>query len=80
MDEELCSKLDIIAKDRFITRSGLINIAVRDYIAKEEAKSMLADIRLAMEKVQDDGKMDEETKQLFDDFETASKMAMKYSM
>lgn len=41
MPDELVKKLDVLADENFCSRSGVITIAVREWVASEEAKKVL---------------------------------------
>ena len=48
MPDELVRKLDELAKENFCTRSGIVTIAAREYVANTEAKKMLPALEAAI--------------------------------
>lgn len=41
MPDELVKKLDVLAEENYCSRSGVISIAVREWVASQEAKKVL---------------------------------------
>lgn len=68
LNDELLKKMDDYAKENFMTRSGLISVAVRDYINSSEASRALVELSHSMSKIAKSGKLDKATKKQLEDF------------
>lgn len=67
MDEELLSRLDSCAKDVYSNRSGLITVAVSQYLNQVEAVAAVKGVALSLRKIADSGIVtDEQLKELED--------------
>lgn len=67
MDEELLSRLDAWADDSYMTRSGLITVAVSQYLNQVEAVKAVKGVALSLRKIADSGFVtDEQMKELED--------------
>lgn len=69
LDDELMHKIDSYADENYTSRSGYIAAAVNQYIIQHEVVMALKGLSVAMNKIADTGKIDEETKTELEDFE-----------
>lgn len=74
LDDELMQRVDNYADRNYMSRSGLISLAVTQYLNQQEVIFAIKDVSLAIRKIADTGKMDHETIEQFEDFERLSKM------
>lgn len=74
LDDELMQRVDNYADRNYMSRSGLISLAVTQYLNQQELVLAIKDVSLAIRKIADTGKMDHETIEQFEDFERLSKM------
>jgi metal-responsive CopG/Arc/MetJ family transcriptional regulator len=69
IDDELVKRVDNYADKNYLTRSGLISLACSQYLTQNEALMAVKDISLAIRKIADSGKIDEETENKLKEFE-----------
>lgn len=68
LNDELLKRMDNYAKENYMTRSGLISVAVRDYLNSTEASLALVSLSHSMRKIASTGKLDKATKKQLEDF------------
>lgn len=73
-DDELMKRVDAFADENYLSRSGLFQLAVAQYINAQEVTQAIKDMAVAMKKIADTGKVDHETMEQLEDFERLSKM------
>lgn len=76
LDDELMKEVDDFAEKNFMSRSGLLSLAVTQYINANKAVFAMQDLALAMRKIADTNEMDDDTKEKLDDFERTAKFLM----
>lgn len=69
MDEDMKKRIDEYAKSNYASRSGIISIACNQFLNAAEATKAIKTMSMAMKKIADTGKIDEEQKQILQDFE-----------
>lgn len=74
MDDKLFEKVNNYADELYTSRSGFIAMACTNYINQLEATNALKNLSLAMEKIASSNKIDDEAKELLEDFERFSNM------
>lgn len=74
MNDDLMERIDKFADKNYMTRSGLISLACTQYLTQNEALSAVKDIGLAIRKIADNGKIDEESEVKLKEFEIFVKM------
>lgn len=74
IDDNLLERLDKVADDTYMSRSGLISVACAQYINAREIGVALKDISLSVRKIADTGKIDHESIEQLEDFERLVKM------
>lgn len=77
MDDDLLARLDKYASNVYLSRSALVTLAVTSYLNSNDALLAMKDIALAVNKIADQGMLDDETKKQLEDFERLSKMILK---
>jgi hypothetical protein len=66
--------MDEYAEENYLSRSGLVTIAVTQYLNQMQVISAVKEMSLAMRKIADKGNVDEVTMEQLEDFERISKM------
>lgn len=74
LDEELLQRIESFADENYLTRSGLITLAVSQYLIQGEASRAIVDLRLAMRKIADTGIVTDEQLKQMEDFERFARM------
>lgn len=74
LDDDLMRRVDNFADENYMSRSGLISLACSTYLSTVEVSMLLKDMALAMRKIADEGKIDDDTRRQLEDFERLSKM------
>lgn len=69
INEELLDRADKYGEQNYISRSGLISLALSQYLAAQEANAMLKGMSVAMQKIADKGEIDDETLEQLEDFQ-----------
>lgn len=76
LDDELMKEVDDFADKNYMSRSGLLSLAVTQYINQNKAIFAMQDLALAMRKIADTNEMDDETKEQLEDFERTAKFLL----
>lgn len=74
LDDDLMSRADNFADSNYMSRSGLISIALAQYLNQNEAVLAMRDVAVAVKKIADTGKVDHDTMEKLEDFERIAKM------
>lgn len=74
LDDELMQRLDNFADKNYMSRSGLVSLAVTQYLNSNEMILAVKDMALCMRKIADTGVVDHETMEQLEDFERFAKM------
>lgn len=74
LDDELMKRLDDYADRNYMSRSGLMSLAVTQYLNANEMILAVKDMALCMRKIADAGSVDHETMEQLEDFERFAKM------
>lgn len=69
LDDELMKRVDAYADENYMSRSGLISIAVTQYLNTKEMIGAITRMGIAMEKIADKGEIDKQTQQELLDFQ-----------
>lgn len=72
-DDELMKRVDSYAERNYLSRSGLFNLAVTNYLNSVELMSCITDMSVAMQKIADTNEIDDETYEQLKDFERICK-------
>lgn len=79
LDDNLMKRIDDYADENYMSRSGLISLAVTQYLNSADVTRAVKDMALAMRKIADTGTIDEDTQKQLDYFERLSKMLTGHS-
>lgn len=74
IDENLLKRADVYADDNYMSRSGLMSIALTQYLNQNDILKAVTDISVSMRKIADNKELTEEEINQLKDFETFSKM------
>ena len=74
LDDALMERVDAFADANYMSRSGLLSLAVTQYLNSAEAVAAIKEMGLCMRKIADSGKVDHETMEQLEDFERFSKI------
>lgn len=74
INDDLLKRIDNYAQDNYMTRSGIIGTAVTEYLNTREVLMLVKNVSLAIGKIADTGKVDNETMEKLDDFERATRI------
>lgn len=69
LNDDLLAKVDQYADENGMTRSGLIAVALGDYLSARELTSAIKSIAFTMQDIASKGEVDEETQKQLDDFQ-----------
>lgn len=69
LDDELMKRVDAYADENYMSRSGLLSIAVTQYLNTKEMIGAITRMGIAMEKIADKGEIDEQTRHELEDFQ-----------
>ena len=74
LDDKLVERADVFADANYMSRSGLISLALTQYLNTNDALMAIQNLSLAMKKIADTGNLDHDTIEQLEDFERMSKM------
>lgn len=74
LDDELMKRLDDYADRNYMSRSGLVSLAVTQYLNTNEMVLAVRDMSLCMLKIADTGIVDHDTMEQLEDFERFAKV------
>lgn len=74
LDDALMQRVDAFADENYMSRSGLLSLAVTQYLNAADVTKAIKDMALCMRKIADTGTLDADTQQQLEDFERLSKM------
>lgn len=69
LDDELMKRVDTYADENYMSRSGLLSIAVTQYLNAKEMTKAITRMSVALDKIADKGEIDEQTQQELHDFQ-----------
>lgn len=74
LDDALMERVDAYADENYMSRSGLLSLAVTQYLNAADVTKAIKEMALCMRKIADNGTVDRETMEQLEDFERLSKM------
>lgn len=74
LDDELLERVDSFADSNYMTRSGLISLALVQYLNTNEMTLAIKDLSLAVRKIADEQECDDETLRKLEDFERVARL------
>lgn len=76
IDDDLLSRLDKVADDNYMTRSGLVSVACAQFINANELTLAIREISKAVSKIADNGSVDDDTMSKIDDLQRVCNILM----
>lgn len=77
INDELLERVDITADDNFISRSGLISLALVQYLNQADMVKAISNISKCFSVIAETNEIDEETLKTLKDYERLSKLLTK---
>lgn len=74
LDDALMERVDTYADENYMSRSGLVSLAVTQYLNSADVTKAIKDMALCIRKIADTGNIDDETREELEDFERIAKM------
>lgn len=74
MDDALLERADNFADNNYTSRSGLISLALRQYLDSQELMQAMKSMCFAMQVIAEKGEINEEEKQKLDEFKMLVEM------
>ena len=74
IDDELLKRADEAADRNFMTRSGIIQVALNQYLLQDDIMRSVKSMATSMRKIADTGKVDKETMQSLQELEAFAKI------
>lgn len=74
LDDKLARRVDDYADANYMSRSGLITLAVTQYLNAAEVSAAIQDLALSVRKIADKGVVDDATLDELRDFERVAKL------
>lgn len=74
LDDKLAQRMDNFADENYMSRSGLISIAVSQYLNAAEVSRAIQDLAFSVRKIADKGEIDEATLEQLRDFERVANL------
>lgn len=68
LDDELVKRIETYADNNYMSRSGFISLACNQYLASADVVTAVKTLSLAMQKIADNGEVDEQTSKELEDF------------
>lgn len=80
VDEDLMKRVDEYADENYMSRSGLISLALTQYLNAKEMVGAISRMSFALERIADKGEIDEQTQQELADFQRLCVIISKTNM
>lgn len=74
IDDKLLERIDNYADENYISRSGLISMGMSEYLTSKETMLLVKNLGLAVQKIADQGIVDDDTMREIEDFERLCKI------
>lgn len=73
LDDALMARVDAYADANYMSRSGLLSLAVTQYLNAADVTGAIKEMAVCMRKIADAGSLDDETMKQLEDLERLSK-------
>lgn len=70
INDDLLTRVDKYVEQNYSTRSGVISLALSQFLATQEVSNLLRGMNVAMQRIADKGMVDDETYKQLEEFET----------
>lgn len=74
LDDALMERVDAYADENYMSRSGLLSLAVTQYLNASDVTKAIKEMAVCMRKIADNGTVDHDIMEQLEDFERLSKM------
>ena len=74
LDDELLQRADDYADRNYMSRSGLLSLALTSFLNSNEMMLAIRDMSVSIRKIADQGTVDDDTLKQLEDFERLSKL------
>lgn len=74
LKDDLVEKVDKYAKENYLSRSALVSIALNQYLLSHEVSTAIMEMSVAMRRIADTGKLDDEAMRQMEDFERLARL------
>lgn len=74
LDDALMERVDAYADENYMSRSGLLSLAVTQYLNSADVTKAIKDMAVCMRKIADNGTVDPDTLKQLEDFERVARM------
>ena len=74
LDDELLQRADEYADRNYMSRSGLLSLALTSFLNSNEMMLAIRDMSVSIRKIADQGTVDDDTLKQLEDFERLSKL------
>lgn len=74
LDDDLMKRVDQYADENYMSRSGLLSVAVTSFLNQAELSKSICDIAVSMRKIADTGKINHDDVEKLEDFERLARM------
>lgn len=69
MNDDLVSRLEKLADENYMTRSGIISVACAEYVNRAEVISLMKGLTLSINKLANKGLVDDEVADMLNDYQ-----------
>ena len=69
INDDLLTRVDKYVEQNYSTRSGVISLALSQFLATQEVSNLLRGMNVAMQRIADKGMVDDETYKQLEEFE-----------
>ena len=80
LDDELMQRVDAYADENYMSRSGLLSVAVTQYLNQQDVIRAMKGLALSMAKIAETNKIDDDTKKELEDFERIARLLYNFTI
>ena len=74
IDDDLLQRTEHLAKQMYLSKSGLISLSLTQFIAQNAMVNAITDLSVTMRKIAEEGQIDEQSRKELEDFERLVKI------
>lgn len=74
IDDELLAKTEKLANQMYMTKSGIMTLALTQFIAQNAMVNAITDMSVTMRRIADEGQIDDSSRKELEDFERLVKL------
>lgn len=76
MNDELASRVDEYAKNNYMSRSGLVSVALSNYLNQHESYKALSILAVAIQRIADNNAVSDEDLKALEDFKRLAELIL----